>query len=86
MEQARSNWNDDRLDRLSDQVNGLRQRMDDRFDTQAARLDKRLEAQDERIDARFDALGARLDSLHRTLVFSMTSMLVAFVTVVVTQT
>ena len=32
MEQGRTNWNDDRLDHLSGQVDSLRQHMDERFD------------------------------------------------------
>jgi hypothetical protein len=32
MEQTKANWNDDRLDHLSDQVDALRNRMDERFD------------------------------------------------------
>lgn len=45
MEQARTNWNDDRLDHLSGQVDSLRHHMDERF-----------EKQDARIQARFDRL------------------------------
>ena len=39
--EGRTNWNDDRLDHLSDQVDSLRHHMDDRF---------------ARIEARFDTL------------------------------
>jgi hypothetical protein len=45
MEQGRTNWNDDRLDHLSEQVDSLRRHMDERF-----------EKQDDRIGARFDTL------------------------------
>ncbi len=45
MEQGRTNWNDDRLDHLSEQVDSLRSHMDERF-----------EKQDARIGARFDSL------------------------------
>jgi hypothetical protein len=45
MEQGRTNWNDDRLDHLSEQVDSLRRHMDERF-----------ESQDARIGARFDSL------------------------------
>jgi hypothetical protein len=45
MEQAKTNWNDDRLDRFAEQV-------DKRFD----RLEGRIEAQGEHFDARFDSL------------------------------
>jgi len=43
MEQARANWNDNRLDHLSDQVDALRDRMDDRFDAQDARMERRFD-------------------------------------------
>jgi hypothetical protein len=49
MEQARTNWNDDRL---ADQLSAMRQHIDDRFDAQDARIDERFA----RIDKRFDAL------------------------------
>ena len=42
MEQARANWNDDRLDHLADQVDALRNRMDERFDAQDARMERRF--------------------------------------------
>ena len=32
MEQERTNWNDDRIDHLADEVRGLRNHIDDRFD------------------------------------------------------
>ena len=67
MEQARSSWNDDRLDRLSGKVDTLERRMDERFDSLN------------------EALNARFDALHRTLVLSMTSILVAFATLIATQ-
>jgi hypothetical protein len=44
VEQARTNWNDDRLDRLADQVTALREHMDARFEAQNARIDKRFDA------------------------------------------
>ena len=42
MEQGRTNWNDDRLDHLSAQVDSLRQHMDERFEKQDARIDARF--------------------------------------------
>lgn len=39
MEQGRTNWNDDRLDHLSSQVDSLRHHMDDRF----ARIESRFD-------------------------------------------
>ena len=32
MEQERTNWNDDHIDHLADEVRDLRSRIDDRFD------------------------------------------------------
>jgi hypothetical protein len=37
------------------------------------------------MDDRFDVLNARFDALHRTLILSMTSILVAFATLIATQ-
>jgi hypothetical protein len=56
MEQARVNWNDNRLDHLSGQVDDLRRHVDERFDAQAVRIEERFENQDARIEARFDRL------------------------------
>ncbi|HYJ22649.1 MAG TPA: hypothetical protein VEW07_11585 [Solirubrobacterales bacterium] len=44
MEQGRTNWNDDRLDHLSEQVDSLRSHMDERFEKQNARFDARFDA------------------------------------------
>ena len=44
MEPARANWNDDRLDRLADQVDALRRHMDERFEKQGARIDAKFDA------------------------------------------
>jgi len=43
MEQERTNWNDDRLDRLADQVTDLRNHVDDRFEALSARMDSRFD-------------------------------------------
>ena len=67
MEQERTNWNDDRLDRLADQVDrvagqvaALGKHMDDRFDAQSARIEKRF------------------DNLTYGLIYAMASILAAF--------
>jgi hypothetical protein len=43
MEQERTNWNDDRLDHLAEQVTDLRNHVDDRFDALSARMDSRFD-------------------------------------------
>jgi DNA-binding Lrp family transcriptional regulator len=67
MEQARANWNDDRLDRLAEQVDKRFEEVDRRFD----RLEDRIVAQGEHFDARFDAL-------QQAMIITLASMLVAF--------
>jgi chaperonin cofactor prefoldin len=37
------NWNDDRLDRLADQVEALRHHLDERFEKQEARIVDRFD-------------------------------------------
>jgi hypothetical protein len=37
------NWNDDRLDRLADEVAELRRHMDERFEKQEARIEDRFD-------------------------------------------
>lgn len=46
------NWNDDRLDRLADQVEALHQRIDDL----RVHMDKRFREHEARMEARFDRL------------------------------
>jgi flagellar biosynthesis/type III secretory pathway protein FliH len=80
MEQAPAvNWNDDRLDRLADQVDGLNQRIDDL----RVHMDERFEKQDARIDAKFESFEARIDArfnaLQRSLTITLAGILVAFV-------
>ncbi len=60
MEQARTKWNDDRLDHLSGQVDSLRHHMDERFERQEARM-----------DAKFAALDAKFDALQRTMILTL---------------
>jgi hypothetical protein len=43
MERARTNWNDDRLNHLSGQVDSLRHHMDERFENQDARIQARFD-------------------------------------------
>jgi outer membrane murein-binding lipoprotein Lpp len=84
MEQAGvMNWNDDRLDRLADDVDALRgqvedlsRHMDERFEKQEARMTERFENQDARINDRFDRL-------QTSLVMTLAGFLAAFTTVVI---
>jgi hypothetical protein len=78
MEQARTNWNDDRLDRLADQVSAMRQHIDDRFDAQDARIDERFARIDERfarIDERFARIDKRFDALQYAMIITLASLL-----------
>jgi hypothetical protein len=43
MEAPRVNWNDDRLDRLADEVAELRRHLDERFEKQEARIENRFD-------------------------------------------
>jgi predicted phage tail protein len=61
------NWNDDRLDRLADdvgavraQVEVLQRHMDERFEKQEARIQGRFVTQEKTIDDRFDRLQTSL--------------------------
>jgi hypothetical protein len=74
MERTRANWNDDRLDHFAGQV-------DKRFDRVEAHIDSRLDG----IDARLAAMNGHLVGLHRTMVLSMTSIVVAFAGLIVTR-
>ena len=67
MEQARTNWNDDRLDHLSQQVDSVRQQVD----SLGRRMDERFEKQDARIAARFD-------SLKNSMITTLAGILAAF--------
>lgn len=81
------NWNDDRLDRLADQVDDLRRHMDERFEKQDARIQERFEKQDVRIDMKFENLEARMDArfdaLQRSMTITLAGILAAFTSVVI---
>ena len=74
MEQARTNWNDGRLDDLANQVRALREHVDDRFD----RLDERFDAQNARIDERFARIDKRFDTLQYAMIVTLASLLATF--------
>jgi flagellar capping protein FliD len=74
MEQAKVNWNDDRLDHFAAQV-------DKRFE----QVDKRFDKFEERVDARFDHLEARFDSLQHAMIVTLASFLAAFAGLVATM-
>jgi hypothetical protein len=67
MNGARTNWNDDRLDRLADRVD----RLADQVTVLGKHIDDRFDAQNARIEKRFD-------NLTYGLVYSMASILAAF--------
>lgn len=67
MEGQRSQWTDSRLDDLANRVTELDHRLTDRIDTLESRM-----------DARFNTLDAKFDGLQRTLIISMTSVMLAF--------
>ena len=60
-------WNDGRLDDLSDRVDRIETKMDAGF----ARLEKRMDDGFARIDATFGRVDSRLDELNGTLIRSM---------------
>jgi hypothetical protein len=70
------NWNDDRLDRLANQVDDLRRHIDERFEKQDARIDVKFENFEARMDARFDAL-------QRSMTITLAGILAAFTSVVI---
>lgn len=78
MEQAKANWNDDRLDHFAEQVDKRFEQVDRRFD----RVEERIDAQGAHFDARFNHLEARFekrfDSLQQAMIFTLASFLVAF--------
>jgi len=71
MEQAKANWNDDRLDHFAAQFDKRFEHVDRRFD----RLETRIDAQGEHFDARFDAL-------QQAMVITLASILAAFAALV----
>lgn len=70
-------WNDGRLDDLSDRVGKIDQKVDEgfiRMDAKFERLERkmdegftRMDAKFARVDAKFDASNARFEALHMTL-------------------
>jgi fido (protein-threonine AMPylation protein) len=78
MEQARKNWNDDRLDALAS-------RMDERF----AEVDRRFEEVNQRFDRfeshvehRFNSIDASLQQIHRSMFIGMATFAGALVSLV----
>jgi hypothetical protein len=67
MESARAQWSDARLDDLATRVTDLDHRLTARIDTLESRMDDR-----------FNTLDAKFDGLQRTLIVSMTSVVLAF--------
>jgi hypothetical protein len=73
MEQAPvMNWNDDRLDRLADDVDALRGQMD----ALGRHMDERFEKQERWI-------GDRFDRLQNSLIITLAGILAAFTSVVI---
>ncbi|MDQ3724743.1 MAG: hypothetical protein M3335_02445 [Actinomycetota bacterium] len=67
MESTRAQWNDARLNDLASRVTDLDHRLTQRIDT----LESKMEA-------RFNLLDSKFDALQRTLIVSMTSVVLAF--------
>jgi flagellar capping protein FliD len=67
MESTRAQWTDARLDDLASRVTEMDHRLTQRIDTLESRM-----------DARFNLLEAKFDAMQRTLIVSMTSMMLAF--------
>jgi flagellar capping protein FliD len=67
MEQAKVNWNDDRLDHFAAQV-------DKRFEE----VDRRFDKFEAHVDARFNRLEMRFDSLMQAMIITLASILAAF--------
>ncbi len=72
MESSRTQWTDAKLDDLANRVTDLDHRLTERIDTLESRM-----------DARFNSLDAKFDAMQRTLIVSMTSVLLAFAVQVV---
>jgi ubiquinone biosynthesis protein UbiJ len=72
MEASRVNWNDDRLDRLADEVGAVRAQVDalDRH------MNERFEKQEAKITDRFDRL-------QNSLIITLAGILAAFTSVVI---
>jgi hypothetical protein len=63
----RAQWTDARLDDLAGRVTELDRRLTARIDTLESRM-----------DAGFNSINAKFDALQRTLIVSMTSVVLAF--------
>ena len=73
MEQAKVNWNDDRMDHFAQQV-------DKRFE----QVDKRFDRFEEHVDSRFNRIEARFDSLQQAMIVTLAGILAAFAAVFAT--
>jgi len=67
VESERAQWTDARLDDLSNRVTEMDYRLTARIDNLESRM-----------DARFNVLDAKFDAMQRTLIVSMTSVVLAF--------
>jgi hypothetical protein len=76
VESERAQWTDARLGDLSNRVTELNHRLTARIDTLESRMDARFNS----LDAKFDT---KLDGLQKTLIVSMTSVMLAFATQIV---
>lgn len=92
---AKVNWNDDRIDRFTEQVDSRFEQVDERFDRFEERVDLRFKQVDERfdkfeshVDTRFnrleDRFEKRFDALQHSMIYSLAGILAAFAAVVVT--
>jgi hypothetical protein len=91
MEQAKANWNDDRLDHFAVQVDKRFEQVDRRFeqvDRRFDRVEERIDAQGAHFDARFNHLEARFekrfDALQHSMIYSLAGILAAFAAIFVT--
>ena len=65
-------WNDGRLDDLSNRVDGIDRKVDEGF----GMVRKEFVRIDQKIDARFDAVTAKFDGLHRVLLQAAVALVV----------
>lgn len=83
---------DDGFNRVDEDLRALRSDVGNRLNSLESRLDARFDAQDGRFhaqDGRFDSLEGRLDALQRTMIQigggMIATMLVTFVSVILTR-
>jgi DNA anti-recombination protein RmuC len=69
------NWNDDRIDRFTEQVDRRFDKVDERFDKVDERFDK-VDERFEEVDARFEK---RFDFLTHAMIVTLASFLAAFI-------